>query len=176
MRRACLALCLTVIGAVPAQPQCRLCAPSESTAPGTAMSPSDGRDSARPLTIDVEAALDFSRAAETGRGGGTIDIDPLSGARRVSGLADLGGFALKGRVRLTGTPLRHVRVDIPSTIQLTASDGGVAEVVDVRTDLGPDPAIGADGTLVFGFGGRLIVKGYAAGELRGRIPVTADYQ
>ena len=146
--------------------QCRLCADPQA---GVATPPT------RPLEIAIETALDFSRAAGT-RGGGSIVVDPQSGMRAVSGLGDVGGIAIRGIVRLTGEPYRHVRVSLPASVRLLASDGGAAEAVDLRTDLPTDPALDAQGNLSFSFGGRMIVAGDAAGEFRGRIPVTADYQ
>lgn len=145
--------------------QCRLCAPL-SSAPSA-----EGVD--RPLTIEVETALDFSRASAGN--GGSIAVDERSGARQVTGLVDLGGIAIKGSARLTGEPGRHVRVNFPATVRLLASDGSSADAVDLRTDLGPSAILGADGSLSFGFGGRLLVQAGASGEFRGRIPITADY-
>lgn len=145
--------------------QCRLCAPASPT------TSSQGADLA--LTIEVETALDFSRAS--GNNGGSIAIDERSGARQVAGLVDLGGIAIKGGVRLTGTPGRHVRVSLPAAVHLTAPDGSLADAVDLRTDLGPSAALGADGSLSFTFGGRLLVHPGASGEFRGRIPIVADY-
>jgi len=150
----------------PAQAQCRLCLAE----PGAVM-PS----AARPLSIEVETSLDFSRAASSG-GGGSIDLDATSGARRVAGLIDLGGIALGGRVTLTGEPMRSVRISLPATIRLTAPNGARADVVDLTSDAGADPVLDATGRLSFTFGGRLIVEPGMVGELRGRIPITADYR
>lgn len=163
--RALLSLAL-LFPAFPLSAQCRLCG----------VNPGSTRvEEARPLVIDVEAALDFSRAAGM-RSGGTISIDAETGVRHVSGLADLGGFAIKGKVRLTGEPFRHVRVSLPTSARLVSPDGSSAEAIDLRTDLPPDPMLDASGELRFAFGGRLVVSGSAAGEFRGRIPIVADYQ
>ncbi len=150
----------------PVSAQCRLCAPSP---------PNQRAEASRPLDIEVETSLDFSRAAANGRGG-SIDVDAQSGTRRIGGLTDLGGLAIKGSVRLTGEPFRHVRVSLPPSVRLLAPDGAGADAVDLRTDLPPDPMLGADGTLRFSFGGRLILSGNAAGDFRGRIAIVADYQ
>lgn len=164
------ALVLSVLVLMPAASaaQCRLCAPAaEGTS--SAVAP------ARPLSIDVEAALDLGKATSRG-GGGSIAIDERTGTRRVEGLVDLGGFALKGAVRLTGEPNARVRVSLPVNVRLVAPDGSIADAVDLRTDLPPDARLGADGTLRFAFGGRLVVPGGAAGDFRGRIAITADYE
>ncbi len=171
--RALLALPLLLL-ASPLGAQCRLCA-SDTTAAGSGAATGAATGEARPLNIEVETALDFSRAAGTG-GGGSIAVDERTGTRRVAGLADLGGIAIKGTVRLTGVPGARVRVSLPTSVRLLAPDGNSAEAVDLRTDLPPDPMLDASGELRFSFGGRLIVSGSASGEFRGRIPIVADYQ
>jgi hypothetical protein len=161
-------LALAALLPLQAEAQCRLCAPAPAT---------DLPAPSRALTIDIQTSLDFSRAAQRGNGAGDISVDERSGARSVTGgLIDLGGMALKGSVRLTGEPFRHVRVSLPTSIRLSAPDGGGADVVELRTDLSPDPALDATGALDFSFGGRLVVTGHATGDLRGRIAIVADYQ
>lgn len=155
-----------ILLASPAGGECLLCAPGKARVEN---------GPARPLNIEIAAVLDLGRAAQ-GRGGGSITIDERTGGRRVTGLVDLGGMSLKGEAALSGEPFRHVRVGLPPSIRLTAPDGSVAEVMDLRTDLPPDPALDAGGRLSFAFGGRLVVTGAAAGDFRGRIPITADYQ
>ena len=155
--------------ASPAFAQCQLCAPGST---GLA------KERAIPLSIDVEAALDLGRAAQTRpSGGGTISLDAQTGTRRVTGtLADLGGFALKGMVRLNGEPFAPVFVTVPSNIPLSAPDGSTADVVDIRTDLPAGATLDAQGKLSFRFGGRLIVTAGQAGDFRGRIAIVADYR
>lgn len=166
MDRRLIALLVWI--AAPAEAQCRLCAPG-SDAESVAQP-------ARALTIDVETALDLGRAAQ-GSGGGSIALDEVSGARSVSGgLVDLGGMSLKAQVRITGEPGRHVRIILPPSIRLSSPDGGSADVVDLRSDLGPDPALDGSGRLNFGFGGRLVVGSGAAGDFRGRIAIVVDYR
>jgi len=158
---------LLALVASPAAAQCRLCAPGADSGPGAPV---------RPLTIDVEAGLDFSRAAQTTRGGGSIRIDARTGARKVMGLDDLGGMGLKGTARLAGEPLARVGIILPASIRLTAPDGSIAEVTDLRTDLPPEPQLDAGGRLSFSFGGKLVVSSGQAGDFRGRIPVTVEYR
>lgn len=151
-----------------AQAQCRLC-PTEPS--------KDAVLPTIPLRIDVEAALDLGRAAQ-GRsgGGGTITLDPATGERRVTGLADLGGFSLKGTVRLQGAPSAPVSISMPSRISLAAPDGSTAEIIDIRTNLGSAARLDGLGQLSFAFGGRLVVTGGQAGDFRGRVTVVADYR
>lgn len=161
-------LALLIFVSAPAAAQCRLCAPSEN--------PPERAAPARPLTIEIETTLDLGRVAQ-GRSGGSIALDERSGARTVSGgLVDLGGLSLKGVVRISGEPGRHVRVTLPPAIRLTSPDGGSADVVDLRHDLAPDPALDGTGQLSFSFGGKLIVSSGAAGDFRGRIAIVVDYR
>jgi hypothetical protein len=155
-----------MFAAAPLAAQCRLCAPGNESVPSRQQ---------RPLNIDVTASLDLGRAAAGGTGG-SIALDERTGTRRVDGLADLGGFAIKGQVRLTGEPSARVRVTLPSSVRLRAPDGAMAEAVDLRTDLSPMPVLDPSGQLTFSFGGRLVVSGGASGDFRGRIPISADYE
>ncbi len=153
----------------PVQAQCRLCEPEsikQRIVPAT------------PLRIEVEAALDLGRAAHVrAGGGGAIVLDPATGERRVmGGLADLGGFSLKGTVRLQGEPFAPVAVSMPNRVPLTATDGSTADVIDIRTNLAPNARLDGQGRLSFAFGGRLIVTAGQAGDFRGRVTVVADYR
>ena len=166
------AFSLVLLAAAPAAadaPTCRLCGAS---------APVVARDTepATPLRIEITADLDFSRVAASGAGG-AVRIDPVSGSRQVAGqLTDLGGVALRGEARLTGAPGRFVRVDLPDRIELTAADGSVAVLNDVRTDLPMAPQLDAAGKLGFAFGGTLAVSNGVRGNYRGRIAITADYR
>ncbi len=165
-----LALCAAVapVGhAGPASAQCLLCARPD--APDRASQLAE-----QPLRITIETNLDFSRIANAG--GGSIDINPTSGTRSMSGRAsDLGGMPVRGQVRIEGTPGRGIRVDLPQQVELVAASGLRATVVNLRTDLPAAPRLGADGSLSFAFGGELRLPPGISGELRGRIPITVSY-
>lgn len=169
MRLSAISMFLALSGYVPlaAAQQCRLCAPST---PAATAAP------ARPISISVETMLDLGRAAQDGRGGGSISIDEQSGIRSVKGLVALGGIAVRGTVRITGEPFRALRITLPATATMINSEGGTALIAGIRSTVGPNPALDANGTLSFDFGGRLQVKAGDAGDYRGRIAVTADYQ
>lgn len=146
---------------------CQLCAPETMKA--------DARPTI-PLQIEIESALEFSRVAAGGGKTGDVAIDPKSGDRKVSGtIVDLGGNALRGSVKLKGEPGAAVRIDLPVRIELRSSRGHVAEVINLKSDLPPDPHLDQNGELRFHFGGQLIVKGRISGAFRGSIPITADY-
>jgi len=159
-----------LFGAAPAAAaQCMLCA--QDRAAGIAAHKAEV-----PLRVDVETRLDMGRVA-VGAMGGEIEIDPASGVRRVRGdVVDLGGFALTGTVTVRGEPGAEVRVILPASVDLESSHGRTARVTGLVTDLSAAPRLGADGRLIFRFGGRLQIAGLDDGDYRGRIPVTVEYQ
>ena len=64
----------------------------------------------RPLQIDIESGLKFSRLALLGRDNGAVEIDAQTGEKRVdAGMIDLGGVSYQGHAIVTGEPLRPVR-------------------------------------------------------------------
>jgi hypothetical protein len=130
-----------------------------------------------PLSLEITTKLDFSRAALAASGGGEIDIDPQSGSKRVKGgMVDLGGAALAGTARVTGTAGRSVRIDMPTSAIMTSVTGGVVEIAELRTSLTGPTRLDSTGSLEFSFGGRVIVRGNVAGTFRARFPITAQYQ
>ena len=164
-------LLMTVVAAYPlaAEPICLLCSvPVEAAKSSKAM---------RPLRVDIDTALDFSLAAHTNVGSGSIEIDPQTGERRVNGgLVALGGSSMRGVVSVVGEPFARLTVTIPNSIKLVSTRGDKAEVVDIKTSLSADPMIGGDGRLSFSFGGRLTVENGASGSFQGRIHINVEYQ
>lgn len=149
--------------------QCLLCAADKSAG-------STPRQAGVPLRVEVETRLDMGRVA-VGAMGGEVEVDPVSGVRRLRGdVVDLGGFALTGVVTVRGEPGAAVRVILPASVDLEGGHGRTARVTGLTTDLSAAPRLGADGRLVFRFGGRLQIAGAEDGDYRGRIPVTVEYQ
>lgn len=168
--RLILGLPLLLAAPSPAAAQCLLCG-KDGGGSGLVK-----RKAETPLRVDVETQLDMGRVA-AGAGGGEVEIDPLTGARRVRGnIVDLGGMSLTGTVTVSGEPGAEVRVFLPPTVDLESGDGRTARVVGLATDLNASPRLGPDGRLQFRFGGRLQVAGASGGDYRGRIPVTVEYQ
>jgi hypothetical protein len=158
-----------LFAATPAAAQCLLCA--QDKAAGVA-----ARSTEAPLRVEVETRLDMGRVA-VGAMGGEVELDPVSGARRVRGdVVDLGGFALTGVVTVRGAPGAEVRVILPASVDLEGGHGRTARVTGLVTDLSAAPRLGPDGRLQFRFGGRLLIAGLDDGDYRGRIPVTVEYQ
>jgi Domain of unknown function (DUF4402) len=162
-------LSLAVASHVTAQSACQLC-----SAPAKAPNANKPK---RPLHVDIDTSLDFSLAAHTQVGAGSIEIDPKTGERRmIGGLVALGGSSMRGTVNVEGEPLARVTVTVPTSIKLNSTRGDKAEVTDIQTSLPADPVIGADGRLTFSFGGRLTVQDAAVGQFHGRIHINVDYQ
>jgi hypothetical protein len=130
----------------------------------------------RPLHIEVESGLRFSRMALRGRADGGAEIDPQTGEKRVdAGMIDLGGLSYQGRARVTGQPLRPVRIELPRRVQLRSPDGAEAELTDFVTDLPPVAMLDENGHLEFAFGARISSQGARGGNFRGRIAIRVDY-
>jgi len=167
--RLFLVCVLTFATAPAAAAQCLLCAPDKLTSAAA-------REAEVPLRVEVETRLDMGRIA-VGAMGGEVAVDPVSGARRLSGdVVDLGGFALSGTVTVRGAPGAEVRVILPTSVDLEGGHGRTARVTGLITDLSAAPRLGPDGRLQFRFGGRLQIAGADDGDYRGRIPVTVEYQ
>lgn len=130
----------------------------------------------QPLRIEIDSGLQFSRLALRGQGDGSAKIDPRTGVKRVdANTIDLGGQSWQGRVRVTGEPLRPVRIELPARVQLRSPEGGEAELSDFETDLPAGAILDEHGTLEFSFGARLSTQDGQGGNFRGRIPIRVDY-
>lgn len=166
----------SILGAIyiapyPADAQsCRLCTDQEQLELEQAQKK-------QPLKIEITTNLNFSRAAQSGRGSGRIAVNESNGQKRVEGqLVDLGGYAIAGSVLITGEPGQNITVDMPRKINMRSDKGGQISIYDLRTNLSPSPRLDAVGELRFSFGGDLVVDGDASGRFRGRIPITVNYQ
>lgn len=161
---ACTAVLLTALPAV-GQEACRLCYSEGSGKPGE-----------RPLSIEIWADLSFAKLALTSRSGGSAQVDAQTGSKSTSGdMISLGGTPVTGHGRITGEPLRRVRIDLPARVPMSTPDGGSAELTDFTTNLPQNPQLNAQGELEFTFGARLVVKSGRGGNFRGRIPISVDY-
>ncbi len=169
VRLALASIAMLAAAPAAAQSACQLC-----SAPVADRSAIEGAD--RPLEIEISTDLTFNRMARTGQTSGAASLDPRSGSSRMEGgLIDLGGMALRGEVVVRGTPWRTVRVSLPATVTLRSPSGAMAHLDRLETDLSAAPTLDANGELRFNFGGDLRVEGHAAGNFRGRIPISVDY-
>jgi Domain of unknown function (DUF4402) len=157
--------------AIPVAAQCLLCDAPSAAAIGKAARPEGA-----PLRISINTRLDFSRAAIANIGQGTIIVAP-DGGRTVSGnLEDLGGLGVAGTVEIWGSPNRQLSIDLPNTVELRAADGTIAQVTNFKTDLKRNPKLNVSGYLKFNFGAELKVSAGQAGQFRGRIPISVEYE
>ena len=130
----------------------------------------------RPLQIEIESGLKFSRLALLGRDNGAAEIDAQTGEKRVdAGMIDLGGVSYQGHAIVTGEPLRPVRIELPTRVQLRSPDGAEAELTGFVTTLPPVAMLDENGVLEFQFGARLSSQNARGGNFRGRIAIRVDY-
>lgn len=164
----CLALVAGALAAPAAAPaQCRLC-----DTPTTA---SDNSAAGNPISLQIDAALDFDRLVLFGAGEGTAALLP-DGSRQVSGMIQaLSSRAMVGSAMVRGEPGRSVRIDLPQRIELYSVSGGRIVIDRIVSDLPVDARLDGAGLISFRFGGRLHVTGDAEGDYRGEIPITAEY-
>ena len=130
---------------------------------------------AEPLRLQVETRLDFDKIVFEGSGSALLSLSP-DGVSRLSGAATAAGArAMPGSVLIRGEPGRAVRVDLPGKVILFSEGHGSISIESLTTDLPNFPRIGADGTLLFRFGGDLRLSGDSDGAFRGSIDIVVDY-
>ena len=131
------------------------------------------------LALDIESDIDFGRVVVLKRGDGRILLDLESGEKQLFGdLDDLGGMPVTGRATVTGSPFQSFRVILPGRVSMRDTSGGQAEIAEFETDLPPLPTLDSNGQLTFRFSGTLLLNAQtdASGRLRGRIPISVEYQ
>lgn len=139
--------------------------------------PGGGNGNRAPLRVEIDSEVDFGIAAQSGVAGGTIELDPATGARRVTGgLVAVGGNWFTGRARITGEPFAFVRIELPTSVKLNARRGNKAVAADFTANVPPVATLDANGQLVFSFAGRLQVALGEEGDFKGRFAITADYE
>ena len=167
----CLALASVLGHAAPALSQevgapCRLCKSEESTAeekPGA------------PVSLAVDAKLDFDRLILAGPGSGSAELRP-DGTRNVTGsITALSARAMVGEVTVSGEPGRLVRIDLPASIELFGLNGGSIRLESIQSDLPPSPRLDSSGQLRFRFGGVVHVNGDTDGDYRGDVRISVEY-
>lgn len=130
---------------------------------------------ASPISLDVEASLDFDQLILAGTGSGTAELGP-DGTRIVTGtVTALSARAMVGEVIIRGEPGRLLRVDLPRNIELFGFNGGSIHIDSIRSDLPAAPRLDSNGKLSFRFGGVIRVSGDTDGQFRGDVRIDADY-
>ena len=168
---ACLALASVLVLATPASSQevgapCRLCNPEDKAAE---------EKPAAPVSLAVDARLDFDRLILAGSGSGSAELRP-DGTRNVTGsITALSARAMVGEVTVRGEPGRQVRIDLPASIELLGLNGGSIRLESIRSDLPPSPRLDSNGQLRFRFGGVVHVTGDTDGDYRGDVRINVEY-
>lgn len=129
-----------------------------------------------PVRIEVASDLTFGRLALIRPRDASARLDHQTGAVRVEqNFRTAGGMTFQGRARVTGEPMRAVRIEMPHSITMRAGGGRDAEMTDFETDLPAMPVLDATGQLEFSFGGRLKLAGGIGGNYRGRVQIQVRY-
>jgi hypothetical protein len=162
------ALAAAVVGSSPSNGQCRLCKKPELT-----RDLSTNKDD---VSLQIDTSLNFDRLILGGTGEGTAEIRPDGSSSAQGAVAGVSARAVVGSARVHGEPGRAVRVELPSRIQLYSLSGGQLIVDDVSSDLPAMPRLDSAGNLSFRFGGRVRITGDSAGDYRGDLPITVEYQ
>jgi hypothetical protein len=130
---------------------------------------------ASPISLHVEASLDFDQLILAGAGSGTAELGP-DGTRIVTGtVTALSARAMVGEVVIRGEPGRLLRVDLPRNIELFGFNGGSIHIDSIRSDLPAAPRLDSNGKLSFRFGGVIRVSGDTDGQFRGDVRIDVDY-
>ncbi len=139
----------------------------------------NNRRNCQTLNIAIESDVDFGRVVVLQRGDGRVLLDLETGEKRLIGdLEDLGGMPITGRASVTGAPFEPLRIILPGTVSMRDASGGQAMLRDFVTNLPALPTLDANGQLSFKFSGTLVLNAQteASGLLRGRVPITVEYQ
>ncbi len=118
-------------------------------------------------------------------GGGTVTVNPQTGARTATGVVLAGSTSSAARFVGSGTPNRTVTINIsPSPIVI--SNGAASMTINqIRVSVngggpqpvGPNANLGPTGVISYAIGGRLNVgANQAEGAYVGTFTLTMDYQ
>ena len=136
-----------------------------------------GGDGTAP-SLTVQNDINFGRLIRLGNGASSVLLDIDSGQKIVAGnLDDYGGVTMVGRALVSGIPNSEVQISFPDRITMRDPRGGLAELREFSTDLPAMPRLDNTGTLEFAFTGRLTMTDTIGdgGDLRGRVPITVEY-
>ena len=158
--------------AAPASPQdvqapCRLCDTSSTSI--------DDKPAA-PVSLDVEASLDFDQLILAGTGDGSAELGP-DGTRIVTGaVTAISARAMVGEVAIRGEPGRLLRVDLPRNIELFGFNGGSIQhrIRSVPTCRRRRASIRTAGS-VSDSAESSACRAIRMGEFRGDVPIDVDY-
>lgn len=137
----------------------------------------DAQAAGTALRVSIDSEINFGTAALDGRGGGAIELDPVTGQRRATGgLVIVGGAWFTGRASISGRPLSRVRVILPTSITMRARRGVKAVAASFTASIPPVVTLDANGRYSFAFAGTFKADETDSGEFRGNFAITADYE
>jgi hypothetical protein len=129
------------------------------------------------LNVTIDSDISFGTAAHDARGGGTIELDPITGARRTTGgLVVVGSTYFTGRARISGRPFARVRIGLPDKITMRARQGNKAVAAVFTASVAPVITLDALGQFSFPFAGSFRADEADNGEFKGNFAITADYE
>lgn len=184
---AAVAIAVSALAGAPlrAQGQCEQCdlppgcrGNGNQNGNGATSSNNNRNGNCQTLTITIESDIDFGRVVLLGDGESRVILDLATGQKTLIGdVDDLGGMPITGRAVITGAPFEPILIDLPGEIAMRDPNGGDARVRDFVTDLEGFPRLDESGRLTFNFSGTLVIDAQtnAAGNLRGRVPITVQY-
>ena len=137
-----------------------------------------GGTASGPPDLFIQNEINFGRLILLGNGDSSVLLDLESGQKITAGnLDDYGGVTMVGRATVTGRPNSEVQVTFPDRITMRDPRGGIAELREFTTSLPIVPRLDNTGTLEFSFTGKLAITDTIGdgGDLRGRVPITVEY-
>ncbi len=138
----------------------------------------NGGSNQGPPELTIQNEINFGRLILLGSGESSVLLDLESGQKITAGnLDDYGGVTMVGRATVTGNPNSEVQVTLPTRVTMRDPRGGIAELREFTTSLPLVPRLDNNGVLEFTFTGRLAVTDTIGdgGDLRGRVPITVEY-
>jgi len=129
-----------------------------------------------PVTVSVRRTLDFGSAASDISLPGTVVLNPVTGAKTVTGGAvDFGGHEQVAEFKIEGQRYANVFVVLPSSI--TLNTGGGTMTIDNFTMNASNPInLGHHGRATIKVGATLHLNaGQQAGGYNGNLTISADY-
>ena len=127
------------------------------------------------LRVEIDSDISFGTAAHDARGGGTIELDPVTGMRRTTGgLVVVGSSYFTGRARISGRPFARVRVSLPDKITMRARQGNKSVAALFSAQIAPVITLDALGQFSFPFAGSFRADEADNGEFKGNFAITAD--
>lgn len=138
----------------------------------------NGKPNCERLNISIESDIDFGRVVLLGNGEGRVVLDLATGQKTLIGdVDDLGGMPFTGRATITGAPFQQILINLPSEVDMRDGQGGNAKIRDFVMDVDTFPILDSYGQLEFSFSATLVLGAdqQAAGNLRGRVPISVEY-